>query len=355
MIKSKKFYGSGLVMLLLATLLLAACGDNTATTAPSGTATGAATTTGAVTQVSLALDWTPNTNHTGIFVALAKGWYKEEGIDLKILPYSEAASPESLILSGKADLGIGSAEGVVGAAAAGQPIVSVAAIISKDTSAIVTRKDSGITSPKMLDGKKYAGYGAAFEGPVISKVIKSDGGKGEFQNITANVFGLEAVLGKQADFAWIFEGWEGIEAQLRGVELNVIPVTKFGVPDRYTPVIETSADLLKSKGDALKRFMKATARGFEFAITNPKESGDLLISANTPGTFPNTQLVYKSQEYLSPRYKDTGTQWGIQTQKAWTDYPKFMFDAGILLGADSKPIAKELDYSKLFSNDLLPK
>jgi ABC-type nitrate/sulfonate/bicarbonate transport system substrate-binding protein len=343
MIKRKKFLGSGLVMLLLATLLLAACGDNTATTGTS------------VTSVSLALDWTPNTNHTGIYVALAKGWYKEEGIDLKILPYSEAASPESLILSGKADLGIGSAEGVVGAAAAGQPIVSVAAIISKDTSALVTLKESGITSPKMLDGKKYAGYGASYEAPVISKVIQSDGGKGDFQNITTNVFGLEAVLAKQADFAWMFEGWEVVDAQLRGVELNVIPVTKFGVPDRYTPVIETSTDLLKSKGDALKRFMKATGRGFEFAITNPKESADLLISANTPGTFPNTQLVYKSQDFLSPRYKDAGTQWGIQTLKAWTDYPKFMFAAGILLGADSKPITKELDYSKLFSNDLLPK
>src|SRR5271166_4196991 len=63
--------------------------------------------------LSLALDWTPNTNHTGIYVALSKGWYKDAGINLKILPYSSSVTPDQLVASGKADLGISSTEQVV--------------------------------------------------------------------------------------------------------------------------------------------------------------------------------------------------------------------------------------------------
>ncbi|NWJ46340.1 MAG: ABC transporter substrate-binding protein [Chloroflexi bacterium] len=348
-----KFKKSAIFMalVLLTSLLLAACSDSTATPAKSGEAA----TKVPVETLSLALDWVPNTNHTGIYVALAKGWYAEEGIDLKILPYSEAATPESLIASGKAELGIGAAEGIVSAAAAGQSLVSIAAIIQKDTSALVTLKNSGLTSPKMLVGKKYAGFGASYEEPVINSMIKFDGGNGTFENITANVFGYEAVLNKQADFVWIFEGWDEIEAKLRGIDLNVIPITKYGVPDRYTPLIETSADVISKKSDALKRFMKATVRGYEYSITNPKDAADLLINSNPAGTFSNKELVYKSQDYLSPKYKEGATQWGSQTLKMWTDYPRFMFQAGILKDADNKPLTKELDYNKLFSNEFLPK
>ncbi|MEI7555761.1 ABC transporter substrate-binding protein [Candidatus Chlorohelix sp.] len=339
-----------LALVLLASLLLAACGDSSATPAKSGEATKVP-----IQTLSLALDWVPNTNHTGIYVALAKGWYAEAGIDLKILPYSEAATPESLIAGGKAELGIGSAESIAGAAAAGQALVSIAGIIQKDTSALVTLKSAGLISPKMLVGKKYAGFGATYEEPVINSMIKFDGGNGTFENITANVFGYEAVLNKQADFVWIFEGWDGIEAKLRGIDLNVIPITKYGVPDRYTPVIETSADVISKKGDALKRFMAATARGYDYAIANPKDAADLLINSNPAGTFSNKELVYKSQDYLSPKYKEGATQWGSQTLKMWTDYPKFMYQVGILKDADNKPLTKELDYNKLFSNEFLPK
>ncbi len=65
-----------------------------------------------LTSMNLALDWTPNTNHTGIYVALAQGWYRAEGIDLHLLPYSANVSPDVLVSSGKADVGISSTEGI---------------------------------------------------------------------------------------------------------------------------------------------------------------------------------------------------------------------------------------------------
>ncbi len=89
-----------------------------------------------LTTMNLALDWTPNTNHTGIYVALVQNWYREEGIDLHLLPYSANVSPDVLVASGKADVGISATEGIVADAAVGQPVVSIAAIIQHNTSTI---------------------------------------------------------------------------------------------------------------------------------------------------------------------------------------------------------------------------
>src|SRR5216684_4020892 len=134
-----------------------------------------------LTSMNLALDWTPNTNHTGIYVALAQGWYRAEGIDLKLLPYSANVSPDVLVSTGKADVGVSSTEGIVADAAIGQPVVSIAAIIQHNTSALITLASSGLTRPRELDGKIYGAFGAPYETAVVGEIIKRDGGRGVFK------------------------------------------------------------------------------------------------------------------------------------------------------------------------------
>src|SRR2546426_2184979 len=190
-----------------------------------------------LTTMNLALDWTPNTNHTGIYVAQAEGWYRAEGIDLHLLPYSANVSPDVLVSSGKADVGVSSTEGIVADAAIGQPVVSIAAIIQHNTSALVTLASSGLTRPSMLDGKIYGGFGAPYEDAVVGEIIKKDGGKGVFKDVTLSVDAMEALKAHRVDFVWIFEGWEGIQAEREGVKLNTFYITDYGVPDYYTPNI----------------------------------------------------------------------------------------------------------------------
>ena len=335
----------------------------TATTTPVTTVTSAAPTAsttlavrkGALTHLTLALDWVPNTNHTGIFVAQQKGFYKEVGIDLEVLPYTDGALPEVLVGEGKADLGISGAEGVATYRAAGQPVVSLAAIIQHNTSGFAYLKDSSIKRPRDLAGKRYAGFGAAYEEPVISAVIKADGGTNtKVQNITTNIGGYQAVAAKQADFVWIFAGWDGIQAKRDKVDLGLFYLKDSGIPDYYTPVIISSDNNVKNKVAVLKAFMTATAKGYNYAITNPKEAADALIAGNLKGTFTDLDLVYESQTFLSAKYKDDAPKWGVQTLKAWTDYPKFLYDNRVLQDADGKPLTKEPDYTQLFTNDLLP-
>src|SRR3989344_7978747 len=187
--------------------------------------------------ISVALDYTPNTNHTGIYVAKSKGYYKEAGIDVKILPYSSTVSPEVLVTTQKADVGISYTEGVVTSAATGNPVVSIAAIISHNTSSLVALEESKIKSPKDLDGKTYGGFGAPFENAVVSEVIKKNKGKGNFKTVLLDMDGIKALETKKIDFAWIFDGWTGIQAKRQGVKLISFPLVDNGIPDYYTPVI----------------------------------------------------------------------------------------------------------------------
>src|SRR5260221_4317631 len=156
-----------------------------------------------LTTMRLALDWTPNTNHTGIYVALNQGWYRAEGIDLQLLPYSANVTPDVLVSSGKADVGVGFTEGIVDDAAVNQPVVSISAIAQHNTSALVTLASSGLTRPPHLDGTMYCGFGAAHEGPVVGEVIKNDGGKGQFKNVTLNVEAYETLGAHPTNFFWV--------------------------------------------------------------------------------------------------------------------------------------------------------
>lgn len=303
-------------------------------------------------KVTLALDWTPNTNHTGIYVAQQNGWYAEENIELEIVPYSSSSPSDVLVASGQADVGIGFTEGVVASAATDSPVVSIAAIIAHNTSSIATRAEDNIESLSELDGKIYGGYGAPFEEPVMSQAIQNDGGEGEFEQVVVDTAPLDALESGKVDFVWIYAGWEGIEAKRRGFEIKQFPVVEHGIPDYSTPNIITSPQAMAEKPDLLERFMNATARGYEFARLNSGEAARLLIEANPAGTFPDEALVYESQDYLSPRYQDEGENWGVQDPEFWRNYPEFMVSQKAVLDVSGNPVGS-LDFESLYTNQFL--
>jgi ABC-type nitrate/sulfonate/bicarbonate transport system substrate-binding protein len=303
-------------------------------------------------KVTLALDWTPNTNHTGIYTAKQNGWYAEENIDLEIVPYSSSSPSDVLVSSGQADVGIGFTEGVVASAATDSPVVSIAAIVAHNTSSVAVRAEDSINSLAELDGKIYGGYGAPYEEPVMKQALQNDGGKGEFEQVVVDTAPLDALESKKVDFVWIYDGWEGIEAKRRGFEIKQFPIVEHGIPDYSTPNIITSPQAINEKSDLLERFMDATARGYEFARTNPDEAAKLLIEANPEGTFPDEELVYESQNYLSPLYQDEGKAWGIQDPQFWSNYPEFMVRQKAVLNVSGKPV-DNLDFESLYNNQFL--
>jgi ABC-type nitrate/sulfonate/bicarbonate transport system substrate-binding protein len=354
--RTRWFLSIGIPIVLVILVVGAFLWQQRANSAAPGTTTSStsnSTTPKQLTNMTLALDWTPNTNHTGIYVALAKGWYRQEGINLTLLPYSANVSPDTMVANGKADVGISSTEGIVADAAVGQPVVSIAAIIQHNTSALVTLASSGLNRPRDLSGKIYGGFGAPYEGAVVGEIIKNDGGTGQFKNVTLGIDAMQALETHRVDFVWVFEGWEVIQAKLQGVNLNVFPITKYGVPDYYTPNIITSPQEIKQKPALLRQFMYATARGYDFARQHPKQSAQMLINGAPKGTFPNPQLVYQSQAFLSANYADPGRPWGWQDAPAWHNYPQFILNSNGVDNAQGKPI-HSMNFNALYTNQFTP-
>lgn len=306
-----------------------------------------------LTPFRIALDWTPNTNHTGIYVALAKGWYREQGLNLEILPYSPNVSSSVLVTGDKADVGISFIEDVVGETAKNNPIISIGAILQHNTSGLIVLKDSGINRPKDLDGKIYGGYGSPFENPIISEIIKKDGGIGNFKNIVLEIGAMQALETKKIDFVWVFSGWELIQANLDGIKYNYFPLTKYGIPDSPTAVFVATKNKINNSPDLLKKFMTATAQGYEYARLYPQESSQILIDQSPKGTFSNPKLVFASQEFMSDNYADKNRQWGVQDEKSWKGYPQFILNSNAILDSLDKPV-KKMDFNSLFTNKFLP-
>lgn len=302
--------------------------------------------------VRLALDWVPNTNHTGIYVALAKGWYEDEGVDLQILPYGNV-SPNVLVTSGRADVGISGTQGVLSAAALGDPVVSIAAIIGANTAGLAVLEDSGIESPMDLDGKIYAAFGGPIEQPIIESVIRHAGGEGTFKSAVLGVAGFDALLAGRADFIWIYEGWDGIRAEREGIELRLFNFVDYGIPDHYNPVLTASPDTIEQNADALRAFLKATSQGYTFAAENPAEAAELLIETAPPGSFPEPGLVRDSQAFVSRVYAPADGPWGVQDLEHWQGFGKFLLNAEVFTDANGNAV-RDLDFESLYTNDLLP-
>ncbi len=324
--------------------LLAGCGGSST---PSGGAP--------LTKVTLALDWTPNTNHTGIYVAQQKGWYRAQGIDLQLLPYSSSVAPEQLVATSKADFAISFPEAVTADRALGQPLVSIAAVIQHNTSAMISLKSSGLDTVASLAGKRYAGFGAPYEQPVVSQMLSCGGAPStSFQNITTTLDPVAALKSGQFDFAWVYEGWEVIAAQREGLQVNVFPLLDYCMPDYSSPVIITNQKMIQQRPDVIKRFLKATSQGYTYAVQHPHDAASLLIKGAPPGSFDDTGLVYASQDYLSGQYMKDATCWGEQSLEKWTNYPRFMYDHGAIQDANGNPIKTAPDYTAAFTNAYLP-
>jgi ABC-type nitrate/sulfonate/bicarbonate transport system substrate-binding protein len=336
----------GRVLVVLVTAL-------TAVTGLAGCAGGSAPESARGTPVRLALDWTPNTNHTGLYVAQQLGYFEQAGLDVEFLPYNNT-SPDTLVSSGAAEFGIGFQDSFTFSKASGAEITSVMAILQHWASEIAVRADrTDIATPADLDGKTYGGFGAPYEVPKMRKVIQDAGGSGEFTTVVLGTAAYEALYAGQVDFAEPFMTWEGIEAELRGEPLKTFAYTDYGFPDAYSVLLIANTPWLQAHPDTARAFVQAAQRGYQVAADDPARGAELLMAAN-PGAFAEPELVSRSQDMLSASYlRDESGRVGTQMTEKWAGFSGFLFDAGVLTGPDGKPLATKPDFATWYTNDLL--
>lgn len=297
-----------------------------------------------LTQVTVILDWFPNTNHTGLYVAKEKGFYAEEGLDVKIVNPGEGGTAQ-LIAANKGDFGISYQEEVTYARSQNIPVVALAAVIQHNTSGFASPADRNIKTPRDFENKTYGGWGSPMESAMIKALMDkygADFSKVNMINIGSADFFTS--IEKDIDFAWIYYGWTGIEAELKNIPLNFIKLRdEHEALDFYTPVIITSEDKIKNHPELVKKFMRATSRGYKFAIENPQEAADILLKA-APEL--NPELVKKSQQYLAREYQADAPRWGEMKLEVWKKYADFMYQ--------NKLIKKNIKPSEAFTNEFLP-
>ncbi|MCP3741658.1 ABC transporter substrate-binding protein [Rossellomorea sp. BNER] len=322
------------LMVILSVVLLAGCGSEDSKEDNSDS----------LEKVSVVLDWTPNTNHTGLYVAKEKGYFEEQGLDVEIVMPGEAGA-DQIVASGKSEFGVGYQEGVTQARVQDVPLVSIAAVIQHNTSGFASPVDKGIKTPKDFEGKTYGGFGSPVEKEIMSALMKQDGADINKVNIV-NMGDTDffTAVKRDIDFAWIYYGWTGIEAELRGEELNMVYLTDYSDKlDYYTPVLTTSEKMISDEPEKVESFIAAASKGYEFAIENPGEAADILIEAEPD---LDAELVKKSQEWLADKYQDDAPRWGEQKKEVWENYGDWMFNNGL--------IEKKLDAEKAFTNEFLP-
>ncbi len=303
---------------------------------------------GGLRNVTLMLDWTPNTHHSGIYVAKEKGWFRDAGLDVQIVEPA-AGGVEQVVANGKADFGISIQESVVPARAEGVPIVSIGAIRQHNGSSLMSLASDGIKRPKDLEGKTYGGFGGALETALIKKLVSCDGGdpaKVKFVEV-GNIDYLAGMEQNRFDFVWVFESWDVIRArEVENKQVSSLPFSDYFrcIPDWYTPVFVANEKMLKDNPDTVRKFMSAVSRGYEFAMQNPAEAASILMKAAPES---DKTLVTTSSQYMTTHFVDKGRQWGVQDLDTWVKFEQFLRDSGLT--------TKQIDVKSAYTNEYLPK
>jgi ABC-type nitrate/sulfonate/bicarbonate transport system substrate-binding protein len=302
-----------------------------------------------MTTLKIALDWTPNTNHIGIFVAKQLGYYKEKGIEVEVLnPISDnyQVTPGKKLALGLADFAIAPFETVISLNNKKNAVdaIAVFAILQEDISSIASLKSSKINTPKHLDGKIYASYKARYEDHIVKEMVKNNGGTGDLQITYPDKLGIwNTLLEGTADATWIFDNWEGVEASTKQIELNKFSMAQFGIPYCYSPVIIARNSELIAQKEAYSLFIKATRKGYLYAANNTAIAANILRKYLTTYDKKNIDII-KSVSITAP-YFGNDTSCGFMKSERVTVFLEWL----VAHNLENKQIIEQ----HLFTNDLL--
>ncbi len=316
-------------------------------TACGNTGESAKTETTDLEKITFVLDWTPNTNHTGLYVAQSKGYFKEAGLDVEIVQPPEDGAVV-LVASGKAEFGVSFQDSLAPALEkdTALPVTAVASIIQHNTSGIISRKGEGMDRPKGMEGHSYATWNGGIELATLQHVVESDGGN--FENIelipSTVTDEVSALKTNSVDSIWIFYAWAGVKTELENLETDYFAFADIDpVFDYYTPVMISNHTFLEEHPDTAKAFLSAVSKGYEFAIENPEEAADILISA-APEL--DKELVLASQQYLADQYQADAPYWGYIDPERWNNFYQWVNENDLT--------ESDIPLDSGFTNEFLP-
>ena len=276
-------------------------------------------------QIKVLLDWFPNTNHTGYFVALEKGYYKAEGLDVRI--YGKVHGQMTVE---DADIVVAPQPSLLMGMEAGDEFTAVAVQAQRGDSGILSLKESGITRLAELTGKRLTHWKPAWFHKVVGKAVNEDGGNySQVKLIQQDVGDIEDALGRVADAVWVYKNWEYFVMKHAGHEVNYFAFVDYGeVYDFCAPALAARHSFIEREPEALRAFLGATERGYIDAANDPEEGAALLYPHMEAGW--SIELVQDSQRYISPFYLDGEDRWGRIRPARWEVFADWMVAEGLL-------------------------
>lgn len=297
--------------------------------------------------MKIALDWTPNVMHAGLFLAKAKGWLEADFISPVLDDYM--IMPSEKVLTGMADFCIGPPETVIShhLTYKNPQLLIVAPILQSNTSAIVARKDRNIQSISDWDGKSYAALDIPFEKELLHFILQKSGNGGILH--TTNPLKLDTwklLQNGEADLTWIFMPVEGAEAQYKELDLQVFKLEEFGIPYPPCPLIQTSRNLAEADPGAIEHLLEAAQRGYQYAIDYPEEAVTYLRQQSELNWIEDVRLLLHCQKAIAPFYLNIHGQWGKMNFAPLTAYVRWLHSENI--------ISREIDSHSLFYTSVIP-
>ncbi len=226
-------------------------------------------------RVTLQLKWVHQAQFAGYYVALEKGFYQDENIDLEILPAGPGIDYFKTLEDGDADFAVVRPEGIFLERQKGNLIKAVATIYQKNPFLMISLKESGITTPYDFPGKTIALQGtdsdAQFTAMLTNLEIDLDS-----MQVVPFTFDYTPFYAGEVDVMPSFAAGSLLDVEREGVELNYIWPSDYGV-HWYSDTIAASDNLINNDPDLVTRFLRATLKGHQYLFTHPEEAVEITL------------------------------------------------------------------------------
>lgn len=323
------------VAALILVLGLAACGEKSEDSSGESEA------------LSLALDFYPNPDHAGIYMAEELGYYDEAGLDVGIEAPTDPSLPIKQVAAGRTDLAISYEPEVILAREEGLDVVAIAALVNVPLTSMIWLEKSGINGVPSLKGKTIAYAGIPYQEAFLETILARGGlNTSDVKAVNVGFNLLPALVGGSADaMLGGFQNVEGVDLRERGLKPVVTPVDQLGVPTYDELVLVANRETLEGEPEKFRLFLAALERGTDAAVAQPNAATQAILSAN-PTLEPKLTKaeVEATLPLLGARVE--GQPYGYMDPAAWDEFAGWMRDNELI---DSLPTA-----AQLLSNDYLP-